>query len=174
MEIQANNGGFVQVLPAAGYPKHFRTTSGGGSPFTGPMPGIACYAGTLAWSTQFVDLANYEGDTIQVRFRFGSDSGTGREGWYVDDVQIRGEAPVIPSTPPDSVSDVVIQPLGTDVKLDWTPSTGATYYVIYRNSDGGFIAGPTDSIGFTADSTYTDVGISASTIQNFYIIKAVR
>ncbi len=176
VEIQANSGGYAQVLPAAGYPKHFRTTSGGGNPYTGPMPGIACYAGAMPWSTQFVDLTSYAGDTIRIRFRFGSDSGAGREGWYVDDVQIRGVAPiVIPPTPPDSVTGVVIQPLGTDIKLDWTPAaSGASYYVIYRNSDGGFIVSPADSIGFTTDSTYTDVGISASTTQNYYIIKAVR
>jgi hypothetical protein len=271
VEISADGGAFVQVFPNPSYPKHFRTTAGGGSPYTGPMPGLACYAGTLPWAMQTVDLGAYANQTIQIRFRFGSDASTGREGWYVDDIQIRGEAPVpichaptvscSPNNPssfeygqpltvcadvtdpdndaagvnahyttavcdstvpavltsgqwcatipgnctettdsihvqfiatdscglsdtticviagpvaPAAVTDVVIQSVNTDIVLNWSPPAGATYYVIYRNGSSEFIPEPADSIGFTTDSTYTDAGVEASALRNYYIIKAVR
>jgi len=40
------------------------------------------------WTKAVVDLAPYAGQTIQLRFRLGSDTGTGREGWYIDDVEV--------------------------------------------------------------------------------------
>ena len=174
IEISVNGGAFVQVTPTSGYPKTFRRTSGGGNPYTGPMPGLPCYAGTVAWTPQVVDLAAYTGQSIQARFRFGSDASAQMEGWYVDDIEIRGEAPNPPS-PPDAVTDVVIQSFGDDITLTWSPSTsGADYYVIYRNTDSEFIADPADSVGTTSDSTFTDVGIMGSGAQNYYVIKAVR
>ena len=35
-----------------------------------------------------VDLTPYAGQTVKFRFRLGSDTGSGREGWYVDDIQV--------------------------------------------------------------------------------------
>ncbi len=40
------------------------------------------------WTKSVVDLAPYAGQTIRLRFRLGSDTGTGREGWYIDDVEV--------------------------------------------------------------------------------------
>lgn len=271
VEISADGGAFTSVTPTTGYPKRFRTVAGGGNPYTGPMPGQPCYAGAIPWTAQTMDLAAYAGQTIQIRFRFGSDSGTNREGWYVDDIQVRGEGPVachapaascwpgnptnhaygepltvcanitdtdndltsvtahytselcddtVPATfagdrwcvtipdscmqsyapvqvqfiandscgladsttcvipgppPPDPVTDVVIQSFGDDVTLYWSPSTsGADYYVIYRNANSEFSPEPADSIGWSADTTFTDAGVVPVSDQNYYVIKAVR
>jgi hypothetical protein len=35
-----------------------------------------------------VDLSSYAGQNVQLRFRLGTDSSTGLEGWYVDDVAV--------------------------------------------------------------------------------------
>lgn len=40
------------------------------------------------WTKAVVDLTPYAGQTVQFRFRVGSDTGTGREGWYLDDIQV--------------------------------------------------------------------------------------
>ena len=173
LEISADGGPFVSVAPVSGYPKIFRNVAGGGNPYTGPMPGRPCLAGNIGWSEVVVDLAPYVGQTVQVRFRFGSDQNTAYEGWYVDDVQIRGEPPTI--NPPDPVLDVTIYPAGDDINLLWSPSaSGADYYVIYRSTNSEFAAEPSDSIGTTADTSFIDVGVVPSGEQNFYIIRAVR
>ncbi len=40
------------------------------------------------WTKAVVDLAPYAGQTIKLRFRLGSDTGTSREGWYLDDIEV--------------------------------------------------------------------------------------
>ena len=35
-----------------------------------------------------LDLSDFSGQTISIRFRFVSDAATGGEGWYIDDVQL--------------------------------------------------------------------------------------
>ena len=174
IEISVNGSAFAPITPVGGYPKTFRYLRGGGNPATGPMPGRPCYGGIIPWTAREIDLSAYAEQTVQVRFRFGTDSGTGREGWYVDDIQVRGQLPG-PPPPPDPVIDVVIHAAGDDVLLNWSPSTsGADYYVIYRSTDSEFLAEPADSIGWTAGTTFTDPAIVPATTQNYYIIKAVR
>lgn len=41
-------------------------------------------------TTSIVDLSQYAGQTIQLRFRVGTDGAVGDEGWYIDDVQVQG------------------------------------------------------------------------------------
>lgn len=41
------------------------------------------------WTRSVVDLASYEGQTVQFRFRLGTDGTVGREGWYIDDVSVQ-------------------------------------------------------------------------------------
>lgn len=60
--------------------------------FNNPLAGIS------AWCTDTarpftegpvrVDVTNYAGQTVQFRFRLGSDSSVGEEGWYVDDISV--------------------------------------------------------------------------------------
>ncbi len=40
------------------------------------------------WTKAVVDLTAYAGQTVKFRFRLGSDTGTSREGWYVDDIEV--------------------------------------------------------------------------------------
>ncbi len=85
VEINAG-GGWQQITPAGGYPYRIRNTSG-----TGPFPTeTRVFSGSQTWHQVTFDLGAYEGATAQVRFRFGSDSTTGLEGWYVDDVSVDG------------------------------------------------------------------------------------
>ncbi len=85
--VEINTGsGWEQITPDGGYPYRIRNTSG-----TGPFPSeTPVFSGNQDWQLVTFDLGAYEGQAAQVRFRFGSDSATGREGWYVDDVSVDG------------------------------------------------------------------------------------
>ena len=37
-----------------------------------------------------VELDDYAGETVRFRFRLGTDAAAGDEGWYIDDVQVKG------------------------------------------------------------------------------------
>jgi len=75
----------MQIFPVEGYTHQIRH---GINP--GPFPeGLMVFAGSRDWHQINFDLSAYEGDA-QIRFRFGTDYGANREGWYIDDVLIEG------------------------------------------------------------------------------------
>lgn len=87
IELSVDAGPWTHVSPLQGYTKTFRYSAGGGNPYTGPVPGVACFGGiNTTWTTYTLDLSGHEGSDVQVRFRFGSDANTNLEGWYVDDI----------------------------------------------------------------------------------------
>jgi len=80
----SNDGGatFTLVEPVGGYP--FLITENPDSPFPADQP---CLAGTGGgWQTLLVDLSAYAGQTVIVRFEFGSDLYVVDEGWYIANV----------------------------------------------------------------------------------------
>ena len=80
------------------------------------------------WSHVFLDLFQYLGDTVRLRFRFRSDSSGVFAGSYIDDVQITGRRasagiaeapnrePPTASRLPTVVGGVLRLPLGADIK----------------------------------------------------------
>lgn len=87
LEISLNGGAFTQV-PAAqiqlgGYNGLIRTSSN-------PLSGLQGWCNQVEYEKVVVDLSSYEGQNAQFRFRIGSDSSVGREGWYIDDVAVKG------------------------------------------------------------------------------------
>jgi hypothetical protein len=171
VEISVADGPFEELVPVGGYGRHFKRVRGT-APYTGPMPGRACFGSSNTWLRRSFDLSAYAGQSVRFRFRFSSDSTGTREGWYIDDIELRGQAPgrgIVPA-----VDDLVIQVEDQqDVRLAWSrPATGIDYYVIYRNANPQFVPSPDDSIGWTADTTYVDSG-AASASKLFYCVKAV-
>jgi subtilisin family serine protease len=163
LEISANGGAFNEVAPVGGYPKTFRWKRGGGNPATGPMLGMPCWADNQTWTQVIVDLASFAGQSIQLRYRFGSDQATGYEGWYVDDVSITafGE-PVV------DVTGLVIIGEGNDLHLYWDSDINYGYR-IYDDTDpfGSF----TNQVGETTANDFVVVGGAASTEVKFYIVR---
>jgi hypothetical protein len=50
---------------------------------------LATYSGDAYWSTQVLDLSDYDGESaVYLRFRLASDRGTANDGWYIDDVLV--------------------------------------------------------------------------------------
>ncbi len=41
-----------------------------------------------------VNLATFKGQTVRIRFRFITDNGTGVDGWYIDDINLKSQAGV--------------------------------------------------------------------------------
>ena len=92
VEISTNAGqSFVSIEPEGGYP--YVTHPHKNSPWTNTIP---CYAGTGGWQQASFNLAAFSNQTVIIRFRFGSDWNTEREGWLIDDVV------VVSATEPES------------------------------------------------------------------------
>jgi bacillopeptidase F len=166
LEISANGGAFAQVTPTPAYNKQIRWRTSGGRPYNGPVPGVRCYTGNqTTWTNVAFDMAAYEGQDVQLRYRFCTDSAGVREGWYVDDVQITAFG----TGALDPVTDLVVIALGTDLVLSWT-GTGAPLYNIYSDvvPDGAF----TTLVAQTGSTTHTLVNGYAADSKLFYIVRA--
>lgn len=48
----------------------------------------AWHGSSVDWVQTVVDLADYAGQEVLIRFRFASDSNTGGLGWFIDDIEI--------------------------------------------------------------------------------------
>lgn len=154
--VEIFDGGEWTQLPCVQYNKHFRHQSGGGSPATHPFPGgIPCFSGDISWSQATIDLSAYSGD-VQIRFHFGSDNGTGDEGWYVDDVRMVLAAG---NNPPENLQ---AQLIGSTAHLSWeSPSSDAVAsillgYNIYR--DGGKIDSLVQALTYEDDMSQLPYG----------------
>jgi subtilisin family serine protease len=84
VEISTNAGTtYKQIAPVGDYPylvhEHVNST------WTNE---IRIFAGTGGWQQAAFDLGAYAGRDARLRFRFGSDWNTEREGWYIDDVTV--------------------------------------------------------------------------------------
>jgi len=83
VDISTNDGvSFERIVPVGGYP--FKITPNDDSPFPYDTP---CLGGTGGWEQVTFDLDDYAGETVRVRFRFGSDRYSTDRGWFIDDVQ---------------------------------------------------------------------------------------
>ncbi|MCK9488927.1 MAG: S8 family serine peptidase [Xanthomonadales bacterium] len=59
--------------------------------WSNPLAGRDAWCGDPRdWENYLVDLNNHVGQTVQFRWRLGTDSSVNREGWYVDDIKVQG------------------------------------------------------------------------------------
>lgn len=91
LEVSTNAGSTWTQIPGASLLT---------SPYTGtigtgnPLVGLTGWCGVRDWGRAVVDLAAYAGQTVQFRYRLGSDASVSREGWYVDDLRVQSCAAV--------------------------------------------------------------------------------
>ncbi len=132
VEISLDNGESWNLLvpEGAGYNSWFRWFSGD-NPATHPfIPGTPCFSGSFDWREDIFDLAAYADSSVLLRFRFGSDDGVVREGWYLDDIALYGAAP-----PLSQLSiDIQFTPPAT-ITINWEPHPEAALYRIYHSAD---------------------------------------
>jgi len=56
--------------------------------FSNPLAGKYAFCQDTDWTEKTFDLSDYEGNFVQIRFRFASDSIIYAKGWYIDDVSL--------------------------------------------------------------------------------------
>jgi hypothetical protein len=126
------------------------------------MPGRECWSGTIQeWQLVTVNLNGYAGQPVQLRWRFGSDQGVGKEGWYVDDVCVFQATYYQP--PPQALT---LLREDNSLVLRWRDSGFANYTIFSGDSlDGSF-----DNLeGQTADTLFA-LPLTLAPPQRFFII----
>jgi hypothetical protein len=167
VDIAVDGAAWTQLTTLTpGYNRLSRCTAGGGNPYTGPFTcRTPIYSDTIVWTQVSANLDSYAGHNIQLRFRFGSDASTGREGWYVDDITLLG-LPPLPETP-TAVNNLTLIAFDPDsVRLEWT-STGAPYYKIF--------SGPSTESPFEvleASVSGTSYDIATSDLKRYFVVVA--
>jgi hypothetical protein len=85
-------------------------------------PGEPVYDGTKSnWVKEDISLANYVSSQFKIRYRLRTDSGTTRDGWYVDDVGVFIYS--IPTDIPEDTEPVYEFSLGQNYPNPFNPST---------------------------------------------------
>jgi immune inhibitor A len=96
------------------------------------------------WRQDYINLAAYSGQTIQVRLRYATDAGFLERGWFADDFSVTGSGATPWSDDVEGDNNGWTQVTGTFTSTTgagWQKSTGtrtgAQYYLIeWRNYDG--------------------------------------
>jgi Zn-dependent metalloprotease len=101
------NGGPFQLIPPSAYSFNghnvllFSAAQGNTNPLAGQPAWSGNNAGTVnggSWGTTLVNLAGFAraGDTVRLRWDFGTDICSGRTGWYMDNVNVFSCTPKVP------------------------------------------------------------------------------
>ena len=144
--------------------------------YSNPLGGLDGWCGDpRPWHRPVFDLTAYEGETVQFRFRLGTDNTVGREGWYIDDVAVQacialefytvtaetgtGEGTITPAS--QQVED------GSDALFTVTPDTGWSI-----TSVSGDTCNPQPDAGeqWIAVGITEDCAVTADFIQNVHTI----
>ncbi len=103
--------------------------------------------------------------SLQLRWLFGTDTGTQREGWYVDDFRLTA---LLPAGLLPAVTDLSISASSNQVFLDWSPVAGAVAYRVYESSTWG------EEPVLLGETTSTDWQVSQMGTRKFYTVTAVH
>jgi subtilisin family serine protease len=100
VKVSTDGGATFQVItPARGYDDVANSGNKG-------IPGEPCFTNVKEyWQEDTFDLSAFAGQSVIIRFHFGSDSSVNRSGWYIDDVRLRSSD--VDDVPP-SFSNVVV------------------------------------------------------------------
>ncbi len=119
-------------------------------PYDGPVFGLADQSGWCGdpqdWLRSVVDLNAYAGQTARFRFRLGTDSSVGREGWYIDDLHVQS-----------------CEVTGPDFTLSAVPESVTTC----QGSEANIAVNIGSAAGFTNDVTLGATGNPAGSTTGF-------
>ncbi len=107
-----------------------------GSPFWRPL---ALYSGNSGgWQDEVLDLSAFQGQTVQLRFRFISDYSVADEGWYIDDL---GGGTRVGVSEPEVVANEVLMscaanPVQRELRLRYILPAGAGARVAVYDASG--------------------------------------
>ncbi|MBK6766528.1 MAG: carboxypeptidase regulatory-like domain-containing protein [bacterium] len=167
IELSVDGGVWTLAVPNPAYTKTFRYRSGGANPYGGPVAGARCIAGSITtWTSYTLDLSAYEGSNVQLRFRFGSDTGTNQEGWYVDDVVGIGYGDAVPPAP----LNLTIYYNSTTTTLDFAWVGAAPQYQLLSAASSD---GPFDTLEGTSSATSLSIPMPVNGTR-FYVVVATN
>jgi hypothetical protein len=88
LEVSTNGGSsWTQVLNANLLVGPY--TGAVSTAFSNPLAGLQAWCGASAYGQTIADVSAYAGQTVQFRFRIGSDTSVSDTGWDVDDVTVQ-------------------------------------------------------------------------------------
>jgi len=87
LEIALNGGAFTAVPGAQLLTDPY---TGAITTAANPLNGRQAWCGVVPFKRSVVDLSPYAGQSARVRFRVATDDSVGRDGWFIDDVKIKG------------------------------------------------------------------------------------
>jgi PKD repeat protein len=143
--------------------------SGGVQPLNKPL-----YEGTKTdWVLEEIDLSDYLGQTIKVRFQLRSDGGTTADGFYFDDFNIYINPTEIASTPTAqfSVSDSTIC-LGNSISFGDNSTNFPTQWNWYFG-DGGTSNDQNPIYTFNNSGTYTVSLVASNSVGSDTAIQVI-
>jgi hypothetical protein len=171
VEISTDGGvNWEQIAPMGGYPcTIWDSAPSAGSPFAAGTP---CFSGSHDWQEERFDLSAYSG-TVHVRFRFGSDQYSEKEGWYIDDVLIVSGGSIARYVP-----DPRMLLLSGEILLFWAPLTGQQEHVsyeIYRSNRPTDVVAQAHLVGVVSQPEYVDrlAGVDKDVQNLYYVVVAV-
>ena len=91
LEVSSNGGAFVQVTGTALLNDPYRGLVS--AQYENPLAGLNAWCEPSAgrpYADTLIDLTPYAGQSVQLRWRVGTDRSVNREGWYVDDIRVQG------------------------------------------------------------------------------------
>ncbi len=89
VQISTNGGAtWTQLTPAGGYPDTITNSGNACAAMPNGTPAFSSEPVSFTWQQKSISLAAYAGQTVKLAWRYGSDGGVDREGWYVDDIAL--------------------------------------------------------------------------------------
>jgi hypothetical protein len=151
------------ATPAASKALRWRTSTAALRAWLG-FP-LNLYSGASSW-TQITAAVPAGTSSVQLRWLFGTDTGTTLEGWYLDDFRLLG---LLPQTALEPVTDLQISYNGGLVSLSWSPVAGALAYRVY----GSVVAGDLNPtlLGEVGTPSYQEPAVE---MQKFFVVRAVN
>ncbi|MCB1567764.1 MAG: hypothetical protein KDI69_02950, partial [Xanthomonadales bacterium] len=68
------------------------------SSFSNPLSGLQAWCGDTAYMQTIADVSSYAGQSVQFRFRLGTDTSVSKPGWDVDDVSVQSCEAAVPNS----------------------------------------------------------------------------
>jgi hypothetical protein len=88
LEVAVDGGAFTQVPDSALVTDPY--TGPVSDQYSNPIANQLAWCGQQPYTQSIVDASAYAGHSVQFRFRMASDSSVGHEGWYIDDISMKG------------------------------------------------------------------------------------
>ena len=171
LEISINGGAFTDILTAGGSFAANGYTQTISSSFGNPLAGRSAWSGNSGgFITTTVNLpASAAGQSVQLRWVFGSDTSVSATGWYVDSISVTDGSVCCVGQP-------VFQSItltGSNVLLTWNAISGASYRVQYKtnllSASWSDVPGDVTAAGPTASKT--NMGVADP--QRYYRLQVV-